>query len=319
MDLQNISLQIPELREILNSLNLSAEIIAVFKKHDRFIEYLLDGKYIFRISESELPEHKKIIKINSLPLVSKIQSAGLFNIFGREYHYSLFEYIKGVELWSVASNLTGKEQYGIGKEIAQFLNELHSITDDFYDVGHYIPAVPRWGKSWKSGHLEYAVVLKNGLSKINLKINNRKTISKTFDYIYANIDSLDYQTGARLLHNDFHPKNILVHEDKLTGIVDWECSQFGEADFELSRLFDWCVYPENYLIQTNNLDVLLKSVIEHLRITTVIPDMEKRMTVYQLEHELNQLIWNGGKQEEERISRINGWLDGKVGVFLKQR
>jgi len=100
-------------------------------------------------------------------------------------------------------------------------------------------------------------------------------------------------------------------------VTDWECSQFGEPDFELSRLFDWCVYPENYLVHNNNLGLLLKSIIENLPIISNIPHIEKRITIYQLEHELNQLIWNGKIQEVERINRIDVWLNGKVNTFMK--
>jgi len=317
MSLKNMSLQIPELRGVLNALNFSMDMIEIYRKHDRFTEYLLDSKYILKISESELPEQKKYIRINSLSFVSKIHSSETFTVSGNEYHYVIFDYIQGVELWNAAPSLTDKEQYNIGKEIAQFLNKLHSIADDFYDIGHYIPTIPKWEKTWKEGHCEYTAVLKNGLSKIDLKAGSQKMISKAFDFIYENIGSLEYQEGARLLHNDFHPKNILVHKGRLAGVVDWECSQFGEADFELSRLFDWCVYPDNYLTQTNNLDVLLKSIIDNLRIASFIPDIDKRLTIYQLEHELNQLIWNGKKQEKERIIRINGWLDGKISIFLQ--
>ena len=88
-------------------------------------------------------------------------------------------------------------------------------------------------------------------------------------------------------------------------------------DFELSRLFDWCVYPDSYLFQENNLKILLESIIKNLRSILDIPHIEKRITIYQLEHELNQLIWNGKKQEEERMNRINDWLSGKVNIFLK--
>jgi aminoglycoside phosphotransferase (APT) family kinase protein len=311
-----VFLQKSEIYIILKELNISAETVELYRKHDRFMEYLLDNKYILRISESELPEQKKNYRASSLPFVSKIHSSGSFTVSGQKYHYVLFDYLKGDELWSIAPELTDKEQYDIGKEIAQFLNELHRITDEYYDIGHYIPTIPRWEKTWKEGHLEYAKILKNGLLNTDLGVNSQKTISKAFEYIHANINSLEYQEGAKLLHNDFHLKNIIVYEGMLSGVVDWECSQFGEADFELSRLFDWCIYPDNYLTQTNNLEILLKSIIENLRFISVIPEMEKRMTIYQLEHELNQLIWNGKKQEEERIIRINEWLNGKVNAFL---
>ena len=71
-------LQITEITEILKDLNISASVIEIFKQHDRFTEYLLDNKYILRISESELPEQKKIYRVNSLPFVSEIRSSGPF-------------------------------------------------------------------------------------------------------------------------------------------------------------------------------------------------------------------------------------------------
>ncbi|MDR2599157.1 MAG: phosphotransferase [Oscillospiraceae bacterium] len=306
-----------EIKIILKELNISVEAVEIYKKHERFMEYLLDNKYVLRISESELPEQKKNNRVNSLSFTSKIYSSGTFTVSGQKNHYVLFDYLLGDELWSVAPNLTDNEQYDIGKEIAHFLNELHLITDEYYDIGHYIPTIPRWKKTWKEGHFEYAEILRNSISKMELGLNSQKTLSKAFEYIYTNIDSLEYQAGAKLLHNDFHPKNIIVYEGKLTGVVDWECSQFGEADFELSRLFDWCIYPENYLTQSNNLRTLFNSIIENLRFSSVVPEIEKRMTIYQLEHELNQLIWNGKKQEEERSIRINEWLDGKINALLE--
>jgi len=313
---KNTDLPIPEIYKILNDRNIPAKTIKLYKKTDRFTEYLANGKYILRISESELPEQKKHYRVNTVAFVPKIHSSGSFNILNQKYYYLIVYYAQGSDLWSAAQNLTHDEQANIGKEIAQFLDELHLIGDKYYDIGHYIPTITKWEKTWEEGHLEYAAILYNGLNNNNPEPASQKIISKAFDYIYDNIKSLKYQQGAKLLHNDFHPKNIIVHEGRLSGVTDWECSQFGEADFELSRLFDWCVYPDNYLEQKNNIKPLLKSIIKNMQTISSIPQIEKRMTVYQLEHELNQLIWNGKKQEEERICRITGWLNGKINSFL---
>lgn len=306
-----------KVNEILKSSGVAVNTVKLYWENGNVAAYLIDGKYILKVSASALDEQTKHNRVKSLRLVPKIHLSGSFAVSDCEYYYVMTDYIQGVELWSAAQNLTDKEQYNIGKEIAQFLNELHSITGDSYDIGHYIPTIPGCSKSWKEGHIDYTAVLKDGISRMDIEADNEKLISEAFDYIYTNIDSLKYQEGAKLLHNDFHPKNIIVHEGRLSGVIDWECSQFGEADFDLTHLFCWCIYPENYLLQENNLEILIKSVIEHLRILSVIPDMEKRMTIYQLEHELNQLLWNGKKQEEERINRIHEWLSGKAYAFLK--
>ena len=181
MSKKNTALQIAEIYKILNDQNISSDVIKLYKKNERFTEYLVDSNYILRISESELPEQKKHYRVNSVKFVPKIHSSGLFNILNQVYYYLIVHYVQGNELWSVARNLTHDEQYGIGKEIAQFLDELHLISDDCYDIGHYIPTVPRYGKTWEQGHLEYAAVLKDGLSNKNLESAGKKTISKAFD------------------------------------------------------------------------------------------------------------------------------------------
>ena len=269
-----------------------------------------------RISESELPEQKKNFRVNSLSFVSKIHASGPVIVPGQKYYYLLFDYIQGDDLFTVIHNLTDEQKYNIGKEIARFLSELHSITDEFYDMGHYIPTIPGYKGSWINGHLEYVKLLRTGLNEIeiDLDINSQKMISAAFDYIYENTGCLEYQTGARLLHNDFHPKNIIINDGRLAGVTDWECSQFGEADFELTHLFHWCVY----LIPDNKLELVLKSIVENLQKVSYVPNIEKRMTIYQLEHDLNQLIWRGKNQEEERIYKINGWLNGQIDVLFKK-
>ena len=120
--------------------------------------------------------------------------------------------------------------------------------------------------------------------------------------------------GESVMQIDFHPKNIIIHEGQLAGIIDWECSQFGEADFELAHLFHWCIYPTDL---EKHLSSYLQSLVKQLQSISGVPNLDKRLTIYQLEHELNQFIWNGLKQEEERMQRINGWLSGQIHAVLE--
>lgn len=311
----NITIQTSELYEILKARNISTDKLELYQKNGRITSYLIDNKYILRISKSEPDGQMKQDRVKSVSFVPKIYSSGSFNSSGREYYFLITDYVQGSELFSILQELPDEQKINIGREIAQFLIELHSITDSCYDIGHYIPTIPRYKHSWKDGHLEYIKLLRDNLSRMNINSENENIISAAFDYIHANISCLEYQAGARLLHNDFHPKNIIVYEGRLAGIIDWECSQFGEADFELVHLFHWCIYPP---VPGNTFELLLKSIVQNLKITMDVPNIEKRLTIYQLEHELNQLIWSGMKQEEDRMRRINGWLNGQVEVLLEQ-
>ena len=83
----------------------------------------------------------------------------------------------------------------------------------------------------------------------------------------------------------------------------------------MAHLFHWCVYPTD---PDKHLSPYLQSVVKSFQTITGVPNLEKRLTIYQLEHELNQLIWNGLKQEEERMQRINGWLGGQMNALLEE-
>ncbi len=306
---------ISHIYEVLKTQNLTADKVDLYLKNYQGAAYLIDGRFIMRISKSGSNEHRKQERVQFVSYVPRVHSNGSFNASGQIYHYSISDYVQGEELYGVLQELNEEQQTSIGKDIAEFLTELHSITGSSYDIGHYIPTIPGFSRSWKEGHIEYTNYLRKALSEIEINPESKKVLSAAFEYINANIDCLDYQTRARLLHNDFHPKNIIVNKGRVSGVIDWECSQFGEEDFELVHLFHWCIYPPD---QGRVFVALLRAIVENLGLIRSIPDFDKRLTIYQLEHELNQLIWNGTNQLEERTNRINGWLNGQIKSLLAE-
>jgi thiamine kinase-like enzyme len=308
-------LKTDEIIKLLKTQNILIDEIRIYQKYGSSIDYLINNEFILSISKKILGVQMKHNRVKSVSFVPKIHYSGDFVFSNEKYYFYVADYLKGNNLWNEITKLTGEQKIEIGKSIVQFLNELHSITGHSYDIGHYIPTIPNCMKTWKIGHIEYIELLKNELSTMEISPNGKQIISKAFDYIYENLNSLEYQIGARILHNDFHPKNIIISEGKLVGIIDWECSQFGEPDFELVHLFHWCIYPSD---SNNNIELLLKYIIENLQSIKKIPNIKERLTIYQLEHDLNQLIWNGIKQEKERIEKINGWLTGNIDTLYKK-
>ncbi len=117
-----------------------------------------------------------------------------------------------------------------------------------------------------------------------------------------------------MLHNDFHPKNIIVRDGEFSGVIDWECSQFGEADFDLCHLIHWCLFPPK---PDADFRPFLWSLFHASPECVSVPDIAERLTIYQIEHELIQLIWSGGKSEDDRVRRLDAWLEGSVGDLLR--
>lgn len=304
-----MEVNLDDVTRILIEHKIASNNVVLFQSNNRIRDFIIDQKFILRLSKSKLNEQLKLERVQSISYVPKIHASGETRISETKLHYMITDFVIGNELFSEIPKLTSIQQRTIGKEIAEFLNELHQITDTYYDIGHYIPTIPRFNSSWKEGHIAYLSALKRDLSEIEFKQPNQDVIQSAFHYIETNIDCLEYQTGPRLLHNDLHPKNIIVDSGKLTGIIDWECSQYGEADFELAHLFQWCIYPPH---PEEEFNILLQSILENYRPIQSIPNLEKRLTIYQLEHELNQMIWSGMEQVTERSQRIEGWLNGKI-------
>jgi len=296
---------IKEIQKALKDQHIYADTITPHQRTRDKVNYLLDNHHLLRLSQSPLNEQIKLHNVESVSLAPNVHSSGVLTLSGYTWNYIVIDYIQGYDLWSIAQDLSDEQKVKIGREIASFLNELHLITCETYDIGHYVPAIPRYEGLWKNGQKEYVDILLGDISKMDLNSRSRETIEKAYDYIQTNMDVLDFQKGAKLLHNDFHPKNIIVDEaGKLAGVIDWECSLFGEADFELTNFFEWCIYPYE---SGRQLEIMLQAIVENLQNIPKLDYLEKRMIIYQLEHELHQLIWNGNVQEGKRAKQIDGW------------
>lgn len=299
-----------EILALLKSQNIKAEKVELFQENHRVIDYLIDHRILLRLSRSFLDEVIRLERVKELDLVPKVHSIGMWRMLGEDYHYMICDYIEGKELFGVLPKLKAHQMYDIGLQIGEFLEKLHAIRDASYDIGHYVPTIPRYVKTWRDGHEKYIELLKMALSRTDYSHEYKKVIDDAFAFLNSNLSCLEKQMGPRLLHNDLHPKNVIIKDGKLSGIIDWECSQFGEPDFDLSHLVHWCVYPPDNGVKY---EMLLKAVFESLPIIYKYENIQTRLTVYQLEHELNQLVWNGKNQELERIHRIKGWLGNKIG------
>ena len=48
------------------------------------------------------------------------------------------------------------------------------------------------------------------------------------------------------------------------------------------------------------------------------PDLAQRLTLYQIEHEIQQIIWDPAHAESLRIPRLIHWMEGGVEALLQQ-
>jgi aminoglycoside phosphotransferase (APT) family kinase protein len=72
-----------------------------------------------------------------------------------------------------------------------------------------------------------------------------------FAWALANIPPTEQP--AALLHGDFTPHNCLFKDGRLSGVLDWECAEFGDPAADLAYLrphiearMNWDVFMERY-------------------------------------------------------------------------
>lgn len=66
-------------------------------------------------------------------------------------------------------------------------------------------------------------------------------------YYEENVDLLMSADGPCIVHRDFRPANLIVHNDKLQGIIDWAGARasFAEEDFCTFEHGEWKINPYN--------------------------------------------------------------------------
>jgi aminoglycoside phosphotransferase (APT) family kinase protein len=272
--------------------------------------FFINQEFLLRVSETSMAlEQEKFRRIATLNFVPKIIHIGTFKREAGPIYYTLLTLLPGDDFVNVYQETTEAQQKQLGEDIAGFIDNLHELNGTHYDIGLYVPALPDFFGSWRDGHQKYWELLMQESKKISLKADSIQVFERAYRFLHATSAVLDFHTGPKLLHNDFHPRNMLLYQGKFSGVIDWECSQFGEADFELCHFIHWCLYPPKPNIDFRT---FLRAFFEASPKCTQVPNLAQRLTIYQIEHEMQQIIWNANEAESWRVPRLVHWMGGCV-------
>jgi aminoglycoside phosphotransferase (APT) family kinase protein len=278
--------------------------------------FFINQEFLLRVSETAMTlEQEKFRRVATLNFVPKIIHTGTLEREVGPIYYTLLTLLPGDDFVNVYPGTTEAQQKQFGRDIAGFLDNLQKLTGTHYDIGLYEAALPHFSGTWREGHQAYWERLKQASEKLPLQPDSIQVFESAFRFLQASVAALDFQTGPKLLHNDFHPKNILLQQGKFSGVIDWECSQFGEADFELCHLIHWCLYPPQPEIDFRT---FLRALFEAAPQCSRVPDLARRLTIYQIEHEIQQIVWNASQAESWRVPRLVRWMGGDVDDLFRE-
>ena len=278
--------------------------------------FFINQNLLLRLSERPMtPEQEKFRRVAALNFVPKILHVGVLKRAAGPVYYTILTLLPGDDFVNVFQETTLAQQTQMGQDVAEFLDGLQEFTATHYDIGLYIPIIPHFLGTWKAGHQRYWEILERQSATQHLKPESSPVFASAFQFLRDSVAALEFQTGPKLLHNDLHPKNLLLNQGKFSGVIDWECSQYGEADFELCHLIHWCVYPPQSGIDYRP---FLRALFHAAPKCTQVPNLARRLTIYQIEHEIQQIVWQGSEAESWRVPRLVHWLAGGVEDLFRE-
>jgi Ser/Thr protein kinase RdoA (MazF antagonist) len=112
--------------------------------------------------------------------------------------------------------------------------------------------------------------------------------------------------GPSFVHMDFRPANIIVNEDKVSGIIDFESVRFGSTEIDFTKLFrDFLSYDVRFY----------DSFQEGYKSIRPLIDLEKILPFYQFTDAFNSVGWckrRGIEKNrlflEQNLEKLRKWL-----------
>jgi len=281
--------------------------------------FMVDDRYLLRTSASPMDaEIAKFERVKGLASVPHVLETGTWEGEAEgsgPTHWILVELIPGAELFDTLDTLSAADQKRVALALSAFLDGLHAIRGEGYDMGHYFPVIGDFAGSWRQGHAAYQDWLREGLAPLDLDTRERAVVDRCVAWMRDHADCLAFEAGPRLLHNDFHPRNIIVKDGAFSGVIDWECSQWGEGDFELVHFAHWHLSPVD---SGPSLAVLTEALFAAQGRARPVPRLPERIKTYLVEHDLFQIVLSKGARKGLFFPRLEGWLAGTSDRFFEQ-
>ena len=138
-------------------------------------------------------------------------------------------------------------------------------------------------KSWKEFLLEVNHDYYTDLA-------NSSVGAKAFDQLYEQFSALvELCPEVReLIHGDLLHYNLLVSDTKISALIDWQCSIYGDALYDVA----WFIFYEPYFPQFTKINLCQKLLAHVTARSTDTSNLKARLLCYQLHIGLGSMLYN---------------------------
>ncbi|MHA1369380.1 MAG: phosphotransferase family protein [Promethearchaeota archaeon] len=161
------------------------------------------------------------------------------NVLG--YRFMIMEKISGKSVLETVEHLNRQQILSFLADLAKFLGILHMVRSNKWD-SYYLEKKRLKGMSFGDYILSEVNNILQGFA--NMKLDFRHQVDTRYLYKwFQGHKPLLQLNGYSLIHGDVRPSNIIVEENKITGVIDWEMCCFGDPAQDLGwTLFFFNLY-----------------------------------------------------------------------------
>lgn len=232
--------------------------------------------FLYNFFKDKIPVPKIILYDNSKDIYNK--------------PFMIYNKIQGENLYSIWHLLNNFERRDIIKQLCKILKVINKTSCKTF-VKHFElnPSV-----DW---HKKVYLKIRDLLKKVeDKKLVSTKIINAIKNFVTVNHSVLIEQKIA-LVYWDTHFDNIIMKNNKIVGILDFERTELASIDYVLNIVKRMVSYPKKYMSKKfekyakkkdySNLLIWFKEFYPEL---FEFKDLDKRLGLYSIEHDLNTLL-----------------------------
>jgi len=257
--------------------------------------FLIDDRYILRIGGREDAFQRLKTETELIQRLANQAPVARVYAFAQEggLVYQIQQRVQGEKLYTIWNQLSPKAQDNLAGELAEYLKIFRQIT--FAKFGYLYDPLHQFD-SWQDClAFEFNRTLAEfqalGISTFPGMLDLAK------DFFENNRGALA-EGAAALVHGDLWMGNILVDKGKISAILDFEYAMQAPADFELFKMEDFCLYPNDYAEEegedycTGDFAGFFRLLRRHDPDLFTTGHLRTRMSLYQIESALSDsLAW----------------------------
>lgn len=233
--------------------------------------------FFYNYFKDKIPVPKIIVYDNSKKVYNK--------------DFMIYHKIQGDNLYSKWHLMKGLERKEIIRQLCEILKKINKSSYDKFAKQFRLKSSISW-------HDKILAHIQNSLKKIEeKKIISQEFIQTINNFVEANHGALNEQKIA-LVYWDAHFDNILVKGNKIVGVLDFERTELASIDFVLDIIKRMMDYPKKYMSEEfekfakkEDYAHLMKWFQEFYPELSEFKNLDKRLDLYSIEHDLDTLIW----------------------------